>query len=141
MPSPIIYLASPYSHLDPAVVTQRVAIVCRMAARLMREGHIVFSPIAHSHAIAVAGGLPTDWTFWERYDRAMLAACAELWIANIDGWQYSKGIAGEIAIFSHFGRPIRHVEPTAEDLGERPCGICGLPTRAADRECVVCSCM
>ena len=60
----MIYLASPYSHPDATVREARFQAACRATASLIRAGHEVFSPIAHSHPLA-AFGLPTDWSFWE----------------------------------------------------------------------------
>ncbi|MCP4786572.1 MAG: DUF1937 family protein [Fuerstiella sp.] len=48
----MIYLASPYSHSDANIREKRFRDVCRTAARLMRNGDVVFSPIAHGHPIA-----------------------------------------------------------------------------------------
>ena len=111
----MIYLASPYSHSDPTVPEQRFRQVCRVASRLMREGHIVFSPIAHSHPIAMAGGLPTDWTFWKEFDRAMLGAASELWVLRIPGWMGSRGIASELTIW-HYRGPVKFIDPLPEEL-------------------------
>lgn len=114
----IIYLASPYSHPLPEVRDARFRTVCRVAARLMREGAIVFSPIAHSHPIAMAGKLPTDWTYWDRYDRAMLEVSAELVVLRLDGWQHSTGVVAEIDIATHLGLPIRYFDPLPEEVEE-----------------------
>jgi hypothetical protein len=73
----MIYLASPYSHPDAFVRERRFQAACEAAARLMQDGHHVFSPIAHSLTIAVHG-VPTDWTYWKTFDSHMLAACGEL---------------------------------------------------------------
>ena len=64
----MIYLASPYSHPDPAVRERRFRAACSAAAFLLQAGHAVFSPIAHGHVLA-EHGLPTDWSFWQRFDR------------------------------------------------------------------------
>jgi hypothetical protein len=94
----MIYLASPYSHPDHAVMQARFEYVCKAASMLMRDGHHIFSPIAHTHPIALAGGLPKGWDFWEKYDREMILACSELWVLQADGWKESKGVQAEIAI-------------------------------------------
>ncbi len=73
----MIYLASPYSHPDQAVERLRFEAVCQAAATLMRHGLSIFSPIAHSHPIA-RFGLPTDWAFWEHYNRDFLARDEDL---------------------------------------------------------------
>jgi nucleoside 2-deoxyribosyltransferase len=84
------YLASPYSHDDPAVRLQRFETACRAAAILLRNGVLVFSPIAHTHPIALAGDLPLDWAFWQRFDREMIAACDEVIVLCLDGWASSR---------------------------------------------------
>jgi len=71
----------------------------------------VFSPVAHSHCIA-QHGLPLDWGFWERQDRRLLAACDELWVLQLDGWEHSRGVQAEIAIARAAGKPVRFVSET-----------------------------
>ena len=106
----MIYLASPYSDADPAVEQARFDAVCRAAAALMRQGLLVFSPIAHSHPIA-RFGLPRDWAFWQRYDIAFLAQCDELWVLMLAGWESSVGVRAEIDIAREMGKPVRLVDP------------------------------
>ena len=112
----MIYLASPYSHVDPAVQHHRFLVVCRVAARLMRAGHQVFSPIAHSHPIAESGGLPTDWDYWEAYDHTMMMACKELWVVMMDGWDRSRGVKAEIEYMKATGKRVSYVLPSADEL-------------------------
>jgi len=106
----MIYLAAPYSATDPAVEQQRYDAVCRAAAALMRRGMEIFSPISHSHGIA-RYGLPTDWAFWQRYDRAFLAWCDELWVLKLSGWESSVGVRAEMAIAKEMGKPVRLIDP------------------------------
>jgi hypothetical protein len=105
----LIYLASPYSHPAPAVREQRFKDVCRVAAKLMRAGHLIFSPIAHTHSIALAGDLPTGWEFWQGYDRAHLDAASQLWVLELDGWEQSVGIAAETEYMRNRLKPILYV--------------------------------
>lgn len=107
----LIYLASPYSNPSADVMQDRFERVCRVAARLMGEGVHLYSPIAHTHPIAVQGSLPRGWEFWEQYDRKLLAACQELWIVTLDGWKESKGVAAEFAIAGEMGLPVKYIEP------------------------------
>jgi hypothetical protein len=105
----LIYLASPYTHPDPQVREQRFQAVCRKAAELMRAGHLIYSPIAHSHPIAQYG-LPKEFAFWQRLDEVFLGLCGRLWIYCIDGWQESHGIREEITFARATGRPIQYLE-------------------------------
>ena len=95
---PLIYLASPYSHPNKAVVEERYLAVCRAAGEFMRQGHLIYSPIAHTHALAQTSQLPTDFEFWGDFDEAMISRCSELWVLMLDGYDESRGVAEEIAI-------------------------------------------
>ena len=106
----MMYLASPYSDPDPAVRHHRFREVCRHAARMMREGEMVYSPIAHSHCIA-RFGLPIDWGFWEAHSRAMLSRCDSVAVLHLDGWDRSVGVRREIEIATTLGIPVRHIVP------------------------------
>jgi hypothetical protein len=106
----MIYLASPYTHPDPAVREARFRAACRQAAEMFRCGIPVFSPIAYSHAIA-EHGLPLEWDFWERFDRAFLDVCTEVWVLTLDGWRESRGVQAEIVLARQMGKPVSFVEP------------------------------
>lgn len=101
-----IYLATPYSDSDPAVRQRRFEAVNKLAAKLMAGGFMVFSPISHTHPIAVVGDLPTGWDYWERYDRKILAICDEVIVFCQDGWQESVGVQAEIKIAEELGIPV-----------------------------------
>lgn len=106
----MIYLASPYSHPDPAVRAQRFRAACRAAVALLHAGHVVFSPITHSHPLA-QHGLPGNWQFWERYDREFLQRCDEVVVLMLPGWRKSVGVQAEIRIARELGKPVRYLAP------------------------------
>lgn len=106
----MIYLASPYTHPDPAIQEERFRAVCAYAATMMRQGLRVFSPIAHTHHIALCG-LPGGWEFWEAYDRDMIARCDEVAVLCLPGWEESTGVRAEIAIAAELGLPVRYLDP------------------------------
>lgn len=99
----MIYLASPYSHSDEAVRIARFEAVCRAAGEIMRRGEVVFSPIAHTHPIAMLGSLPTDWEYWKRVDSQYLSACDRFWVLMLDGWKQSTGVLAETELAREFG--------------------------------------
>ncbi len=107
----MIYLASPYSHQDLSVMEARWKQVCVIAGRLMNEGHVVFSPIAHTHPIADHCALPRGWDYWERFDREFIQASDKLVVAMMDGWKESKGVQAEILIAQELGKPVDYLEP------------------------------
>jgi hypothetical protein len=111
----MIYLASPYSALtrgnQQKTRAHRFSAVCLIAARLIERGEMVFSPIAHSHPIALRCKLPTDAGYWGTHNRAWLSACSVLVVAMMPGWETSKGIAAEIQIAHELGLPVRYMDP------------------------------
>jgi len=76
---------------------------------MMRTGLVVYSPIAHSHGIALYG-LPTDWDYWRRVDEEMMGCCSRVVVLKLDGWHESTGVAGEIEIASSLGLPVSYVD-------------------------------
>ena len=107
----MIYLASPYSDPDPAIMEQRFDLVCRKAGELMNAGEVVYSPIAHCHPIAVRVGLPRNWEFWHKFDREMLRCASEVRILRLPGWETSAGVKAERDIAHELGIPINEIDP------------------------------
>lgn len=105
-----IYLACPYSHPNPEERELRFLLSCKKAAQLMEQGHIVFSPLSHSHPISKYTVVePCDHDFWLRQDLPMIDWCDELWIYQLDGWEKSKGIQVEIKKAESLRKPIQYV--------------------------------
>lgn len=96
--APLVYLASPYSHHDPAVMELRYLAAVEAVSYLMKKGFVVFSPIVHCHPIAVIHGLPRSWDYWKTYDETFLRKSDILMIYQYDGWEFSKGIKAEMEI-------------------------------------------
>ena len=107
----MIYLASPYSHPDPNVREERFQAVCKFAAAMMAQGEFILSPIAHTHPIALAGALPTEWVYWERFDTELMQACSKVVVLKLDGWETSVGIHNEINLALRLGKPVEYAEP------------------------------
>jgi len=82
---------------------------CRIAGELMGQGLVVFSPIAHTHPIAVACLLPRDWQYWEKFDREFIAASDKVVVAKMHGWKESRGVRAEIEIASGLGKPVEYL--------------------------------
>ena len=101
-----IYLASPYTSPDKNQRICRYGEVCLMTAQLLREGHLVFSPIAHSHPLA-GYGLPVEFEFWQRHCLSFLETWAtDLWVLTLSGWQESLGVTAEIRFAREHGLPV-----------------------------------
>jgi len=107
---PLVYLAVPYSHPDPTVRQRRFELVNKVAAKLITQGLYIFSPISHTHPIALAGALAPGWEYWQNFDRAYLAHCHKIIVLTLPGWQESKGVTGELAIAREMGLEVEYVK-------------------------------
>jgi len=106
-----IYLAAPYSHKDPEVRAIRVEIVNIKAANLMMAGHLVFSPLSHSHPISAHCDVdPCDNDFWLKQDLWILEICDEIHVLKLKGWEKSQGIKTEIEFANKHGIVVWFVE-------------------------------
>ena len=111
------YLASPYQNPDRPADRQyceaRYDEACKAAAQLMRQGHLIFCPIAHSHPIAA--WLPevqrTSHDFWLKQDFALLAKADRLIVLQLHQWERSYGIAQEVAFARDNGIPVEYLDP------------------------------
>lgn len=108
----LLYLATPYSHPELAVMQSRFESACDAAAKLMNLGYEVFCPIAHSHPIAdyLDPSLRTSFDFWMRQDKAVLKHCDALIVYQMDGWNTSRGVMAEIAFALTNGIKVYYVK-------------------------------
>lgn len=110
----LVYLATPYTKY-PEGITLAYIHACKLAARLLRVGIKVYSPIAHTHAIAVHGSIdPLDLSIWLPFDAALIAKSDLLLVAMMQGWEESVGIRHEIDAFVEADKPVLFLDP--EDL-------------------------
>lgn len=117
------YLGSPYSkYLDGLDAAHRE--VCRAAAGLIKAGVPVYSPIAHTHPIAVHGELdPLDHNIWLPADEPMMDAAKGLIVLMLTGWQASFGLSHEIGVFLKAGKPVVYMSPDYDvTLCKNGCG-------------------
>lgn len=108
-----IYLCAPYSAPTEEEREARFIQANKAAAKLMLEGHVVFSPISHSHPIAHHIGNHLSHDFWLRQDFAFMEWADELWILTAHGWSESKGIRLEMQEWERLGKPkiVYYIEP------------------------------
>ena len=108
-----IYLAIPYS-FNPELSFKIANKVC---ADLMSKGHVVFSPISHSHPVAdhLPDNLRTDSDWWMSQDLPFVDWCEELHIINIgengaELIEKSKGVQMEYAHAKTIGKPVKIID-------------------------------
>lgn len=111
-----IYLATPYSKY-PQGIEAAFAEACRICGDLLRRGLIVYSPIAHTHPIAIHANIdPYDHAVWLPFDHVRMAKSDAMLIAKMDSWDISTGIQHEIQYFADNRKPIFYLDPTTMGL-------------------------
>jgi hypothetical protein len=108
MTNPVIYVASPYSHDNPAIMEERYHLALIACARLISLGAVVYSPIVHGHAIAQTGAIATDFKTWEKQCLTMLDKADVLLVLMLSGWTQSVGVNAEINHFRPTGKLVIH---------------------------------
>lgn len=76
----------------------------------LKLGHYVFSPIAYNHPMG-RHDLPTDWAFWEPFDKAFLERCTAVIVIKLPGWNVSVGVAAEVEWADKLKIPVYYIEP------------------------------
>lgn len=81
-----VYIASPYSHPDPAVRAANVRRSVEAAAEVIRRGHHAFSPLAATHPIAEIAP-EIGYETWMAFDASVITrwATALLYLAPSPG--------------------------------------------------------
>ena len=110
----IIYLGAPYTHLSPEIRLSRFEKVTCVAAKLIEQGLVVYSPITMTHPIDIvlsghASTMGSD--YWVAFDEAFMEFCSELVVLKLDGWEDSSGLAREIDYFRKKGRTVKFIDP------------------------------
>lgn len=119
--SGLFYLATPYSKY-PGGIDEAFKMACRAAGALLRSGVPVYSPIAHTHPIAIYSEIdPFDHDIWLPFDEAIMSHACGILVYRADGWETSKGISHEIAFFVRAGKPIIEIDegPLGDELTQR----------------------
>lgn len=114
------YLATPYSQY-PGGIYVAFAEAAELAGRLLKAGICVYSPICHTHPIAIHANLdPLDHDIWLPFDQMMMNVSDVLIVAHMKRWEHSKGIAYEIEYFERAGKPIFDLNCDTLSMARRP---------------------
>lgn len=105
------FLASPYSKY-PHGIEAAFNLAVQARGMLLKAKVPVFSPIIHSHPVAVGCGLdPFDHDIWLPSELPILHLAYGMIQLRAEGWQDSKGMAYEEMQFRMTGRPIVPMTP------------------------------
>lgn len=109
LPHKLCYLATPYSKYVGGIHLAFIE-ASRIAAKLLQAGVKIYSPIAHTHPLAIYGNIdPLDHAIWIPFDETMMEACDALVVCEMPGWENSKGIAHEIKFFKNRNKSIYYI--------------------------------
>lgn len=109
----LIYLASPYSK-HPRGTEAAFKEVARLTGLMLEYDFLVFSPIVYSHHLAEFISVRTgdeEHEFWMGIDRPIFRRCDAIVVAQLDGWDTSKGVTEELAWFRWARKPVYFLNP------------------------------
>jgi len=104
----LIYLASPYTQYKGTYnqAAQKAAVV---AGKLIKQGRVVYAPIAHGHFIDSFVNVD-DYDLWIQHALTLLQRCDYLYVLTLPGWQNSDGIGYEIQEAKKQQIPIYYID-------------------------------
>lgn len=108
----MVYLSSPYSNPDDAIREQNYKTVSLIAAQMVYNGELAFSPISYGHNLSEFKEMPANnWSFWYNFCIGFLLKSDKLIVVKMNGWDRSVGVAGEIEVAIKNNIPIEYMEP------------------------------
>lgn len=114
----LVYLGTPYTKY-PHGIDAAFEDACELSGRLLERGVKVYSPIAHTHPIAIHAGLdPLDHKIWLPFDAAMMEAADAMCIGGLDTWRESYGVKHEVGAFLGAGKPIYYLDPVTLEVSD-----------------------
>jgi hypothetical protein len=115
-----LYLATPYSKY-PGGIDEAFRLACRAAGLLIQHGVRVYSPIAHTHPIAVHAGIdPYAHKIWLPADKPFMDAASGLIVLRAESWEISYGIGEEIKEFTAAQKPVHYMDCWTVPDGVKP---------------------
>jgi len=123
-----VYLACPYWDENKGIRERRFNIASEIAADLMEQGYVVFSPITHSHTVEMhMSERHQDHQFWLRQDAEYLK-WADILVVIDDpalekkgGYQGSFGVAWEMGYMAGLQKPVYFVNLNHTCLESKGC--------------------
>lgn len=106
-----LYVASPYTHADPAVREERYRMAVSFVAWAAAERMRVYSPVVHWHVAAQTRALPTDADFWAWINVSDQERADGVIVLALSGWRQSVGVDEELAFAARWSQPVRFFRP------------------------------
>jgi hypothetical protein len=102
---------SPYSNPDPAKQELNYEWAKLAVVLFTMRGVPVYSPIVHSHPVAVSYNLPGNSSYWFAQNQAFMERSGSATIFTVPGWENSQGIKEEVSEFSLLGKALSFLSP------------------------------
>lgn len=100
------YLGSPYSKYHLGLEAAWIE-ACKIAGWFAAARVPVYSPIVHSHPVAIYGGHdPLDYDIWMPLNMAAMNSSEGIIVAMMEGWRESFGLSEEIKFYEKRRQPI-----------------------------------
>lgn len=115
----VIYVGGPYTHADHNIRRERFEALNRAAVELIKLGHIVYSPISHTHpldVLMVRDDVHLSSDLWCDFDETFMSVCTEMVIVPLEGWDRSSGVRREREYFEKRGLPVRFYDEFCAEL-------------------------
>jgi hypothetical protein len=96
----------------PHGIEEAFKLAVRQRGLLVKARIPVFSPIVHSHPVAMLCGLdPFDYNIWLPSEDAVLQCACGLIMVRADGWEDSFGMNHERNRFENERKPVIMMDP------------------------------
>ena len=113
----MIYLASPYTHANKAVMQQRYEQAQRcMFWMITTRPDPVYSPIVHFHDFTCKFDLPRDAGWWKATNFNMIRRCNSMAVLVVSGVTTSKGVQEEIELAQYLMMPVEYVNQSGLEV-------------------------
>lgn len=105
-----IYVASPYSHKNPAIEEERFKTAQKFIAEMQSANSkdLYYSPIVYFHPLKVKFNLPGTFESHREVDLDTIRICDKLLILTMPGWADSVGVTEEIEFARSLNKPIEY---------------------------------
>lgn len=111
-----IFLSTPYTKYKGGIDAAHYDAVHLVLKLHKQKIHGIYSPILHWHDVAYYGGLSTEHHAWKAENEHKMRYASALLVGELDGWEDSAGIAGEIEYFTKWSKPVFYIQPETLEL-------------------------
>lgn len=111
MMNQIIYVSVPYTSPYSAVTDYRMLKFAEYAGELQRNGYTVVSALYNHFLLEQGIDLPSAWEFWKTTSETLVVISDEVHVLQLDDWDKSIGVKGEIDFANSLGIKVVYIEP------------------------------